>query len=264
MKIQISSVSELVQDWHNNNKPLSKSKSKIKYFRDELGEIREGIHIIAGSQGIGKTAFLLTTAVRQQEAVLLFSLDVPKNELVKRIISQVSRVALSQISNNKELEGIQSDLNNKPLYIAENNCLNIIELQNTIHEFVKLNDIKLVIIDSLDVISINPNNWKDNEILLIMSTLKQIAIDLNIAILVSTEINCNGDKPSLKDIEYNSIIEQFANRILLIHRPEYYAIQEFDDGSSNKGKAEIMIIDYKLGATNDVRLNFDSKCLLFH
>jgi replicative DNA helicase len=264
MKTEILKVADIVQDYFLELKKSSISKNSLPFFADELGEIQQGIQIIAGSQGIGKTAFLLTTALKQQEAVLLFSLDVPKNELVKRIISQVSRVALSQISNNKELEGIQSDLNNKTLYIAENNCLNISELQNTIHEFVKLNDIKLIIIDSLDVISINPNNWKDKEILLIMSTLKQIAIELNIAILISTEINCNGDKPSLKDIEYNSIIEQFANRILLIHRPEYYAIQVFDDGSSTKGKAEIMIIDYKLGATNDVRLDFDSKCLLFH
>ena len=262
MKIQISSISELVQDWQSNNKPLSESNSKIKYFTDELGEIRQGIHIIAGSQGIGKTGFLLSTALKQQQAVLFFSLDVPKNELVKRIISQESRVALSQISNNMELKSIQSSLNNKPLYIAENIFLNIVELKNIIHEFVKLNDVKLVIIDSLEGIGINPNYWKDKEISVLVRTLNQITEDLKISILISTQIkNNDGQKPSLNEIENINIFKRFVNTIILIHRPEYFAIEEFDDGSNSKGKAQIMIYN---GTEINVKINYDKKCLLFY
>ena len=268
MKIQISTVSGLVQDWiENTTKTASESKSKSKYFAD-LGEIQEGeIHIIAGCQGVGKTAFLLKQALStaSKEGVLFFSLDVPKNELVKRIISQESRVALSQISNNMELKSIQSYLNNKPLYIAENNCLNIFELQNTIQEFIKSNDVKLVVIDSLEGIGINPNNWKDKEILVIMRTLKQLAVDLNIAVLLSTQINKNdGKKPSLNEIENINIFKRFVHTILLIHRPEYFAIDEFDNGSNTKGKAEIMICDNnQVKKEKNVILNYDKKCLLY-
>jgi replicative DNA helicase len=268
MSIEIKQVADMVQDYFLELKKSSITKNSLPYFADELGEIRQGeLHIIAGTRGTGYTSFLLRQALytAANEGVLFFSLDVPKNELVKRIISQESRVALSQISNNMELKSIQSYLNNKPLYIAENNCLNIFELQNTIQEFIKSNDVKLVVIDSFQGIGINPNNWKDKEILVIMKTLKQLAVDLNIALLLSTQINKNdGNKPSKKDLGYFSI-QEFADKILLIHRPEYYAIEEFEDGSDTKGKAEIIICDNKqVTKEKNVILNYDKKCLLFY
>lgn len=265
MSIEIKQVADMVQDYFLELKKSSITKNSLPYFADELGEIRQGeLHIIAGTRGTGYTSFLLRQALytAANEGVLFFSLDVSSSELTKRIISQQFEIPFYQILNH-DLSLPLHQLNNTKLFIGKNECLNIFELENTIQEFIKSNDIKLVVIDSFQGIGINPNNWKDKEILVIMKTLKQLAVDLNIALLLSTQINKNdGNKPSKKDLGYFSI-ERFADKILLIHRPEYYAIEEFEDGSDTKGKAEIIICDNKQVTEMNFRLNYNNKFLLF-
>jgi replicative DNA helicase len=267
MKIEILKVADMVQDYFLESKKSSISKNSLPYFADELGEIRQGeLHVIGGTRGTGYTSFLLRQALytAANEGVLFFSFNVSTSELTKRIISQQFEISYYQILNH-DLSLPLHQLNNTKLFIGENECLNIFELQNTIQEFIKSNDLKLVVIDSLEGISINTNNWKDKEILLIMRTLKQIAVDLNIAVLLSTKINnIEGNKPSILEIGYLSV-ERFADKILLIHRPEYYAIHEFDNGSDTKGKAEIIICDSKnFTDERNVILNYDNKRLLFY
>ena len=267
MSIEIKQVADMVQDYFLELKKSSITKNSLPYFADELGEIRQGeLHVIGGTRGTGYTSFLLRQALytAANEGVLFFSFDVSCSELTKRIISQQFEISFYQ-NLNHDLNLPLHQLNNIKLFIGENECLNIFELQNTIQEFIKSNDLKLVVIDSLEGISINTNNWKDKEILLIMKTLKQIAVDLNIAVLLSTKINnIDGNKPSKIEIGYFSI-ERFADKTLLIHRPEYYAIKEFDDGSNTKGKAEIIICDNKqFTVEKNVILNYDKKCLLFY
>ena len=265
MSIEIKQVADMVQDYFLELKKSSITKNSLPYFADELGEIRQGeLHVIAGTRGTGYTSFLLRQALytAANEGVLFFNFDISCSELTKRIISQQFEIPFYQ-NLDHDLSLPLHQLNNTKLFIGKNECLNIFELQNTIQEFIKSNDIKLVVIDSLEGISINPNNSKDKEILVIMRTLKQIAVDLNIALLLSSKINnINGNKPSKKEIGYFSI-ERFADKILFIHRPEYYAIEEFEDGSDTKGMAEIIICDNKQGTEMNFRLNYDNKFLLF-
>jgi len=277
MKTEISKVADLMEDWMMDfRKP---QMDGLAYFSNELGAIKPGeLHLIGAHAGNGKTAFLITqalhTANKNQEAVLYFGLNLTKDNFIKRLVSQITQLSYNQIypNNNlgdyekKVIEGTLNELNCMPLYFSDNRLLNIMELKNTICEFVKTNNIKLVIIDYLQLIpSVNLNNSRDRETLTILKIFKEITTSLHVSILISSQMNSNERTvPTLNDFDHRTILEQFADKILLVYRPEYYAIQEFEDGSITKGKADIMVIENKQGVPYSVRLNFDNKCLLFY
>lgn len=274
MNIEIKQVADMVQDYFLELKKSSIKKNSIPYFTDDLGEIRQGeIHIIAGVAGIGKTGLMLTqamdTAVKQNKGVLFFSFDVSSTTLLRRIISIITNAPIHQFSNQDDfslnVKKSLDQLEKIKLYISENECLNIMELKNTIIEFVKSQDIKLIVLDSLEQIpNFNQNNSREKEILEIIKIFKEIAIELNIAFMISTQISHNDwVVPSLACIDYRSILERFADKILLINRPEYYAINDFEDGSDSASKAEIIIAYNKLGATNKIRLNYNHGLISF-
>jgi len=277
MKIEISKVADLIEDWIIEfRKP---QMDGLPYFSDELGDIKPGeLHLVGGHAGNGKSAFLITqalhTANKNQEAVLYFGLNLTKDNFIKRLVSQISQLSYYQIypySNLGEhgknlIEGTLNELNSMPLYFSDNKLLNIMELKNTICEFVKTSNIKLVIIDYLQLIpSINLNNPRDRETLTILKVLKEITTSLQISILISSQMNSNERTvPLLNDFDHRTILEQFADKILLVYRPEYYAIQEFDDGSNTDGKAQIIIAHNRFGKTEKVQVNYCSKRLMFY
>lgn len=231
--------------------------------------------IVAARPAMGKTAFVLSMAcniaVDHKIPVGIFSLEMSKVQLVNRLISNVCQIEGNKIKTGQliEAEWYQFDqrvknLYGSPIYIDDTPSLSIMELRTKARRFVKEKDIKILFIDYLQLMNaggIKTNN-REQEISTISRSLKALAKELNIPIIALSQLNRNvesrtGDKrPQLSDLRESGAIEQDADMVCFIHRPEYYKITEDERGNSLVGLAEIIIAKHRNGATGDVRLRF--------
>ncbi|MGE5382903.1 MAG: replicative DNA helicase [Omnitrophica WOR_2 bacterium] len=236
--------------------------------------------IIAARPGMGKTAFVLTVArnaaVDFNKPVAIFSLEMSSIQLVTRLIS-----AEAQLSGEKLRKGdLQAfewqQLNTKivnlmdaPLFIDDTPSLSIFELRAKARRLKAQHNIQMIIIDYIQLMSAgierNQGN-REQEISNISRSLKSLAKELNVPVLALSQLNRSVEarpskKPLLSDLRESGAIEQDADMVLFIYRPEYYN-QDLTDPSL-QGVAEINIAKHRNGALQDVRLQFISKFAKF-
>jgi replicative DNA helicase len=159
-----------------------------------------------------------------------------------------------------------------PLYIDDTAGLSIFELRAKCRRLKKQHDIKIIIIDYLQLMNasgMNPGN-RQEEVSMISRSLKGLAKELNVPIIALSQLNRgvesrsgDGKRPQLSDLRESGAIEQDADMVLFIHRPEYYKITQDEEGNSLIGLAEIIIAKHRNGATGDVRLRFRPEAIRF-
>ncbi len=233
--------------------------------------------IIAARPGMGKTSFVLATALNAardfRKGVALFSLEMAAAQLVQRLISLDSEIVGSKMRSGKleeyEWQMLQSAverLNHVPIFIDDTAGINIFELRAKCRRLKMQHDIQLVIIDYLQLMSgVSENNRNANreqEIAGISRALKSMAKELQVPVIAlsqlsrAVEVRGGSKRPQLSDLRESGSIEQDADIVSFIYRPEYYGILEDESGQSNKGIAEIIIAKHRHGATDTVRLKF--------
>ena len=239
--------------------------------------------IIAARPAMGKTAFVLSMAknmaVNYNTPVALFSLEMSNVQLVNRLIVNVSEVPGEKIKSGNlekyEWEQIQyklKELYDAPIYIDDSPGLSVFELRTKARRLVREHHVKCIIIDYLQLMNASGMNFgsREQEVSMISRSLKHLAKELNIPIIALSQLNRGVEsrtgelkRPQLADLRESGAIEQDADMVCFIHRPEYYKITEDAQGNSLIGIAELIIAKHRNGATGDVRLNFKSEYAKF-
>ena len=240
--------------------------------------------IIAGRPAMGKTAFALSLAkniaVDARIPTAFFSLEMSNVQLVNRLISNVCEIPGNKMLNGQlspdewsKLDKNMGTLNGAPLYIDDTPGLSIFELRTKARRLVKEKDVKIIMIDYLQLMNANGMKCgsRQGEVSKISGSLKGLAKELDIPILALSQLNrtvenregLEGKRPQLSDLRESGSIEQDADMVLFVHRPEYYHIFEDEKGNNLRGMAQIIIAKHRKGATGDVLLDFKGEFTRF-
>jgi len=235
--------------------------------------------IVAARPSMGKTAFALSVAreaSRRGKSVGIFSLEMSAQQLVLRLISADAAVGLQALRSgrlsNAEMHEIVTrvdSLMNAQIYIDDSAGLSPVEFRAKCRRMKMEHKIDLVMVDYLQLMHAPKAESREREISMISHTLKQVAKELNIPVIALSQLNrtleARADKrPMLSDLRESGSIEQDADVVMFIHRPEYYKITAFEDGRSTENIAEIIVGKQRNGPTGDVRLFYQKELAAFH
>ncbi|KQX02328.1 replicative DNA helicase [Flavobacterium sp. Root420] len=235
--------------------------------------------IIAARPAMGKTAFVLSMARNMAidfgHPVALFSLEMASVQLITRLISSETGLSSEKLRTGKlephEWEMLSTKVKNlekAPLYIDDTPSLSIFDLRAKCRRLVSQHGIKIVIVDYLQLMTAGGNSKgggnREQEISTISRNLKALAKELNVPVIAlsqlsrAVETRGSSKRPLLSDLRESGAIEQDADIVSFLYRPEYYKIDEWDDdeASPTAGQAEIMIAKHRNGGIENVRLKF--------
>ena len=223
--------------------------------------------IIAGRPAMGKTSFALSLAknivIDYQIPAAFFSLEMSNVQLVDRLLSNVCEISGKKILNGqlddeewKRIDKNVRRMQTAPLYIDDTPA----------RRLVREKGVKIIMIDYLQLMNANGARFgsRQEEVSTISRSLKGLAKELGIPVLALSQLNRSvenrdgndGKRPQLSDLRESGAIEQDADMVLFVHRPEYYHIYTDDHGRDLRGMAQIIIAKHRKGATGDVLLNF--------
>jgi len=230
---------------------------------------------------MGKTAFALSMArnmaVDYKVPVALFSLEMSSIQLVNRFIASESELGSEKIKKGNlvgdewdKLNAAIQRLDEAPIFVDDTPELSIFELRAKCRRLKMQNDIGIIMVDYLQLMSAGTDTRgsREQEVSMISRSLKAIAKELDVPIIALSQLNRSvesreGKRPQLSDLRESGAIEQDADMVIFIHRPEYYNINEDEEGNSLKGVAEIIIAKHRNGAVGDVRLRFRKELAQF-
>ena len=234
--------------------------------------------IIAARPGMGKTALALSMArnisVKQNIPVAFFSLEMSSVQLITRLISSETGLSSDKLRTGKladhewqQLNIKVSDLESAPLFIDDSPSLTIFELRAKARRLASSHGIKLIIIDYLQLMNIGSSNKAGNreqEISTISRNLKALAKELDIPVIalsqLSRAVETRGGtkRPILSDLRESGAIEQDADIVSFLYRPEYYGINEWDDEmkTPSEGQGEFIVAKHRNGALDSIKLKF--------
>ncbi|OWY20288.1 replicative DNA helicase [Sphingobacteriales bacterium UPWRP_1] len=233
--------------------------------------------IIAARPAMGKTAFVLSVArnaaVDFKRPVAVFSLEMSKLQLVNRLISAETGLASEKLRRGdlQPYEWVQltsrvDRLSEAPIIIDDTPAINLFELRAKCRRFKMQHDIQLIIIDYLQLMSgtsADKKNFnREQEISNISRTLKTIAKELDVPVIALSQLSRavetrGGDKrPQLADLRESGAIEQDADLVLFLYRPEYYGLEYDADQQPTRGIAEVIIAKHRNGPLDTVKLKF--------
>jgi replicative DNA helicase len=232
--------------------------------------------IAAARPGMGKTAFVLSlalnAAINFKRPVAFFSLEMSSVQLVQRMISSETSISSDKLRKGtldntewNKLVSMTKKLSEAPVFIDDTPALSIFDLRSKCRRLKSMHNIDLIIVDYLqlmrsDVDSRNGN--REQEISNISRSLKAIAKELEVPIIalsqLSRAVETRGGtkRPQLSDLRESGAIEQDADMVLFIYRPEYYGMENHEDGTPARGLAEIIIAKHRNGALENVKLKF--------
>jgi replicative DNA helicase len=231
--------------------------------------------VIAARPGMGKTALVMSMArnmaVDYKRPVAFFSLEMNALQLVTRLISSETQLPAEKLKRGlletyewEQLNSKIANLTEAPLIIDDTPALSIFELRAKARRLKQQKDINLIVIDYLQLMSIGSESRgnREQEISNISRSLKSLAKELNIPVIAisqlsrAVETRGGSKRPILSDLRESGAIEQDADLVVFIYRPEYYKIEYFEDQAPTKDTAEIIIAKNRNGATKDIRLKF--------
>jgi replicative DNA helicase len=235
--------------------------------------------IIAARPGMGKTAFVLSMArniaIDFGHPVALFSLEMSSVQLITRLISSETGLSSEKLRTGKlekheweQLSVKVKDLEKAPLFIDDSPSLSIFDLRAKARRLASQHGIKLIIVDYLQLMTAGGNGKgggnREQEISTISRNLKALAKELEVPVIAlsqlsrAVETRGSSKRPLLSDLRESGAIEQDADIVSFIYRPEYYKIEEWDDEeqSPTAGQAEFIIAKHRNGSLENIRLKF--------
>ena len=240
--------------------------------------------ILAARPGMGKTAFVLSMArnmaIDHQAPVAVFSLEMSSVQLITRLISSETGLNSEKLrkGNLDEHEWQQlttkvRSLEKAPLFIDDTPALSVFDLRAKCRRLVAQNDVKLIIIDYLQLMTVGSQGKqsgnREQEISTISRSLKSIAKELNVPVIAlsqlsrAVETRGGNKRPLLSDLRESGAIEQDADIVSFIYRPEYYDITEWEDGSPCEGQGEFIIAKHRNGSLENIKLRFQANLARF-
>ena len=236
--------------------------------------------IIAARPAMGKTAFVLSMvrnmAVDRKIPVAMFSLEMSNQQLVQRLMVNVCEIEGEKLRSGQlapyewsQLDSRVRMLVDAPIYVDDTPQLSVFELRTKARRLVREHQVKCIMIDYLQLMNASGMNVnsRQEEVALISRSLKGLAKELNIPIIALSQLNrvvegregLEGKRPMLSDLRESGSIEQDADIVCFIHRPEYYGFKQDDNGRPLTGVAEFIVAKHRNGQVGDVRLRFKDR-----
>ncbi|MCH5236793.1 MAG: replicative DNA helicase [Muribaculaceae bacterium] len=274
---------EQIQNAANSESGLSGLQTGYR----ELDKITSGwqnsdLIIIAARPAMGKTAFVLSMAKNMSVdfnlPIAIFTLEMSNVQLIKRLISNVASLEGEKIKSGRLTPDEENRLNSRirniygaPLYLDETPGLSITELRTKARKLVREKGVRMIMIDYLQLMNASGLKLgsREQEVSTISRSLKALAKELDIPIIALSQLNRSTEsredkRPVLSDLRESGAIEQDADIVCFIHRPEYYTkATEDGEGNSIKGLAYLIVAKHRSGAVGDVKLHFISKYAKF-
>ncbi|MBK7131222.1 MAG: DnaB-like helicase C-terminal domain-containing protein [Crocinitomicaceae bacterium] len=246
----------------------------------QLDELTGGLHggemvVFGGRPGMGKTSVLVNLSLNlaRQVPVLYFSFDLGADALMNRFISGLSEVPVQKIerialddAEKVELIKVMDEWKKLPLYIHDtgNHSLSLIRLM--CEKAVKEKGVRVIVMDYLQLMKTHRfKNNRDLEISMITREIKNMARELGLCFLVSSQLSRSaetrgGDKrPYLSDLRESGAIEQEADKVFFVYRPEYYGLFEDETGMPTDGILELILAKNRTGPLNTIKLGFEKE-----
>jgi replicative DNA helicase len=240
--------------------------------------------IIAARPAMGKTAFVLScarnAAVKFNKPVVVFSLEMSSIQLVNRLISGETEIEQEKIRKGtladwewQQMHSKIGNLTEAPLFIDDTPALNIFEFRAKCRRLKSQYDVQMIIVDYLQLMhgkGDNKSGNREQEIGSISRALKSVAKELNVPVIALSQLSRavenrpgGSKRPQLSDLRESGSIEQDADMVLFLYRPEYYGLTEDEQGRSTVGLGEIVIAKHRNGETGTVPLRFVGKYVKF-
>lgn len=272
---------EEIQDAANSENGLSGLATGYKELDRLLNGLEQGdLIVIGGRPCMGKTQLLINLAYNMAKSgvpISFYSFEFTNPQIIKLLISKVGNLNIDKIKSGRLLNEEDNNLHKAckeleelPLFLIENPPSYIDELIKAIKEDVKNQKPEVVIIDYIQLLRAKPllqNRYE--EISLVTRELKNLARELKIPIIISSQLNRNAEsredkKPLMSDLRDSGSICEDANVVMLLHRPEYYTHANQDgEGNNIKGLLYLSVAKNHMGSTGVVKLKFaPSKCLI--
>ncbi|MBV7268678.1 replicative DNA helicase [Winogradskyella luteola] len=250
---------------------------------DKLDKLTSGwqpsdLIIVAARPGMGKTALTLTMArniaVDFNQPVAFFSLEMSSVQLITRLISSETGLSSEKLRTGKlekheweQLNVKVKTLENAPLFIDDTPSLSIFDLRAKARRLASQYGIKVIMIDYLQLMTAGGSQKggnREQEISMISRNLKALAKELNVPVIAlsqlsrAVETRGGSKRPLLSDLRESGAIEQDADIVSFIYRPEYYKIDEWDDEerSPTEGQGEFIVAKHRNGGLDNIRLKF--------
>jgi replicative DNA helicase len=241
---------------------------------------RGSLNIIAARPGMGKTAFVLSLArnasVDFQKGVAFFSLEMSGIELINRLLSSETEIEGEKLKKGKlaqhewiQLTSRTDSLTRAPLYIDDTPQLTLFELRAKCRRLKSKHDIQLIVIDYLQLMGGGSNDAsgmnREQVIASISRGLKALAKELEVPVIAlsqlsrQVEVRGGNKKPMLSDLRESGAIEQDADMVMFIYRPDYYNME----GEGSPDQAQIIVAKHRNGQTGEINLRFQAKYARF-
>jgi replicative DNA helicase len=234
------------------------------------------LNIIAARPGMGKTSFALTlaqnAALEEDEPVAVFSLEMSKRTLVKRMLASVSEVSFEKLRDGElsdrdwhKVTNAMTRLNNSPIFLNDNANMDVLEMKGQARRLRAEHGLSLLLVDYLQLMEpVDSSIPREQQLAHISRGLKQLAMELDIPVMALTQLNREverrgGDKrPQLSDLRGTGAIEQDADLVAFIYRQHYYTQKE-----EHKGIADIIIGKQRNGPTGTIQLHWHDDYMSF-
>jgi replicative DNA helicase len=259
----------------------------VKTGLNKLDDLTGGFHksdliIVAARPSMGKTAFALTiaknAALRYKVPVAFFSLEMSTLQLALRLICAEAKINAHQLRTGKlpsneitKLSKTIYKLSEAPIYIDDSPLQTVLDIRAKVRRLVSEKKVGLVMVDYLQLIKSTGSSKevsREREVSIISSSLKALAKEANIPVVALAQLNRSveqrSDKiPQLSDLRESGSIEQDADLVIFLHRPEYYGIKQTKEGESTEGVAQVIVAKHRNGPTDTVNTRFFKEYALF-
>ena len=276
---EIESIEQILDDVENQILNTSNQKvSGITSGLTELDNMTSGFQpsdmiVLAARPAMGKSALMTTmikACAKSGKPCAVFSLEMSKFQLICRMLSEEVKISSNELVKKQLTEyqkklfkdGLDS-IRHLPIHIDDKAGLTITELRAKMKRLKKLHDIQFAVIDYLQLMAGTKGKGnREQEISEISRGVKLIAKELNIPIIAlsqlsrSVETRGGGKIPQLSDLRESGAIEQDADIVMFIHRPQYYGIEIDEDGESTLGRADLIIAKHRNGDVGVVKTEF--------
>jgi replicative DNA helicase len=272
-------ATETVNEIHSETPRNTAIKTGFDLFEKNFGGLRTGeLIVVGGRPGMGKTMFLTNLArnISETTPVLYITLELSAQELTKRFLASVARLSVGEMNEQKFQDSEKNQLSK--------GCQKLSKLQLFIHDCctpsikvlkiqcekqIKKANVQVVVIDYLQLItSYNRRINRTEEISYICRELKNLAKEHQVCVIVSSQLSRAVETrgyskiPQLSDLRECGSIEQDADKVLFLHRPEYYGVTEDWDGNSTLDIMDIIVAKNRTGATGNFKLKYTP--FIFH
>lgn len=240
--------------------------------------------VIAARPGMGKTAFMLSllrnAAIDYHAPVAFFSLEMSSVQLMNRLLSSESGLDSEKIrtANLKEYEWEQlfhktAQLAKAPIYIDDTPALSLFEFRAKCRRLKAQRDVRVIFVDYLQLMVDDKagrhNGNREQQVAAISRGIKAVAKELDITIIVASQLSRSvetrgGDKrPMLQDLRESGSIEQDADQVMFLYRPEYYGLTEDEEGNDTRQLAEVILAKHRNGPVGKVTARYHAYIMKF-